>query len=57
MSENGTDGWLLDSGASSHMCTFQDEFVEIRSLTCSVSIRLQMEKKSRLLESGQFVSF
>nr|CCA27886.1 putative polyprotein [Albugo laibachii Nc14] len=36
--EYGIEGWLLDSGASSHMCPFQDEFVEIRSLNKPVGI-------------------
>ncbi|CEG41686.1 polyprotein [Plasmopara halstedii] len=30
--ERGSDGWLLDSGATSHMCPFQDEFDDIRPL-------------------------
>ena len=28
--ENGSEGWILESVASSHMCPFQDEYVEIR---------------------------
>ena len=40
VSEHGSGGWLLDSGASSHMCPFQDEFVDIRPLNNSVSISI-----------------
>lgn len=40
VSEHGSEGWLLDSGASSHMCPFQDDFMEIRSLNRSVSISI-----------------
>ena len=38
MSEQEAEGWLHDSGASSHMCPFKDEFVKIRSLKRSVEI-------------------
>lgn len=40
MGEHGSEGWLLDSGASSHMCPFKKRFVEIRSLNRSVGISI-----------------
>ena len=30
--EDMAEGWLLDSGASSHMCPFKEEFSELRPL-------------------------
>ena len=38
VSEQEAEGWLHDSGASSHMCPFKGEFVRIRSLKRSVEI-------------------
>uniref|UniRef100_A0AAV1V209 Polyprotein n=1 Tax=Peronospora matthiolae TaxID=2874970 RepID=A0AAV1V209_9STRA len=38
--EQCSDGWLLDSGASSHMCPFQDDFAEIRPLNESVGVSI-----------------
>nr|CCA24076.1 putative polyprotein [Albugo laibachii Nc14] len=38
--EYGTEGWLLDSGGSSHVCPFQDEFMEVRSLNKPVGISI-----------------
>ena len=29
VSNKATEGWLLDSGASSHMCPYKNEFMEI----------------------------
>ena len=38
VSEHYTDGWVLDSGASSHMCPIQDEFSDIRPLDMPIPI-------------------
>ena len=38
--EHGSEGWLLDSGASSRMCLTQDEVVTIRSHNRSVGISI-----------------
>ena len=38
VSEHYTDCWVLDSGASSHMCPIQDEFSDIRPLDMPIPI-------------------
>ena len=40
MSEQDADGCLLDSDASSHMCPFENEFVEVRPLDRVVDISI-----------------
>ena len=40
MSEQEFEGWLLNSGASSHMCPFKNEFVEARPLDRVVDISI-----------------
>ena len=40
VSEVGCEGWLLDSGASSHMCPFKNDFVELRSLNRAVTVSI-----------------
>ena len=56
MGEHGSEGWLLDNGASMHICPFKDEFVEIRSLNRPDGIMVANGETVILLALRQIVS-
>nr|CCA27214.1 putative polyprotein [Albugo laibachii Nc14] len=53
--DGGKQGWLLDSGTSSHMTPTKEDFIEYRELKDHIDVRVADGAKMEAIGKGKFV--